>query len=245
MLIVFSISMLGHAFAHRIFARMARDFAFSPHLQRNLIVFNLLFIAFLTMLSPSITSLWLFIGILLITLKFFPPVLRIFLRRELQKCLIPFLDMVILGLQTGKSFRSSLLFAIESQRGWVRHQLTEIYDSMLLAENVIDMKSAVLKDLRRELVEIDRSKNRSIEQLRALRRELKMLESFRRRSGQVSQQIKMQAIIVTALFVALNIFVIKQFGFQENKNLILGAVLTFFAGLFAVFLIGRRLKWKV
>lgn len=244
-MIVFTISMLGHTFAHRIFAQMARDFAFSPLLLRKLIVINLILITFFVMISDSTTSLWLFIGILLITLKFFPALLRFFLLRRLQNALIPLLDMVLLGLQSGKSFRAALRFAVENQRGWMRHQFMEIYESLMLAENVIVMKSALLEDLRRELAEIDRSKNRTIDQLRALRREIKMLQNFRRRSGQVSQQIKMQAIIVTVLFLSLNLFVIRQFGFAENKNLILGSSLVFGIGLGAIFWMGRSFKWKV
>jgi hypothetical protein len=84
-----------------------------------------------------------------------------------------------------------------------------------------------------------------VDQLRALRKEIKMLEDFRRRSGQVTQQLKMQAIIVTALFSALLLFVIKQFGFQEHRNLIFCTSSTFILGLISIFWMGRRFKWKV
>ena len=245
MLIVFLVSMLGHTLAHRILAQMARDFAFSPQLLHHLHVINLFIIVFFAIGSRSTLALWLFIGILLITLKFFPVVLRIFLLKRMRDVLVPFLDAVILGLQTGKSFRSSLHAAIEIQGGWVRHQLMEIYDSLVMSENVIAMKSTLLADLQRELAEIDRSKSRCLDQLRALRKDIKMLQDFRRRSGQVTQQLKMQAIIVTALFLALLLFVIRQFGFQEHRKLIFGAVMAFILGLIWIFLMGRRIKWKV
>jgi hypothetical protein len=237
--------MLGHTFAHRIFVQMARDFAFSPFLLRHLLIMNLSLIAFFALISDSAMMLWLFIGILLITLKFFPMILRIFLLKRLRDILVPFLDSIILGLQTGKSFRSAFHASIEMQSGWIRHQFMEIYDSMVMSENVIAMKSALLADLQKEFIEIDRSKSRCVDQLRALRKDIKMLEDFRRRSGQVTQQLKMQAIIVTALFVALLVFVIKQFGFQAQKNLIFGASIVFIFGLLTVFLMGRRFKWKV
>lgn len=245
MLIVFLVSMLGHTLAHRILVLMARDFAFSPQLLSHLHLINLFAIGFFAIVSRSTLALWLFIGILLITLKFFPIVLRIFLLKRLRSVLVPFLDAVILGLQTGKSFRSSLHAAIEIQSGWVRNQLMEIYDSLVMSENVIAMKSTLLADLQRELLEIDRSKSRCLDQLRALRKDIKMLQDFRRRSGQVTQQLKMQAIIVTALFLALLLFVIKQFGFQEHRKLIFGAGMTFILGLIWIFLMGRRIKWKV
>lgn len=245
LLIVFSISMLGHALVHRILSTMARDFAFSQQLVRLLSISNLVLICFITFSSTSATTCWLFIGILLITLKFFPNILRFFLLKRLRSALIPLLDCVILGLQTGKSFRLSLHSAIENQTGWVRLQLMEVFESLAMSENVIAMKSALLKDFREELLEIDRSQTRCVEQVRALRREYKMLEDFRRRSGQVTQQIKMQAIIVTALYLALLTFVIVQFGFKDHRNLILMSFIIFCGGLLWIFLAGRRMKWNV
>lgn len=224
---------------------MAREFAFSQQIVRYLSLSNLVVIAFLTASGVSAPTLWLFIGILLITLKFFPIILRFFLIKRLRGALIPFLDCLILGLQTGKSFRLSLNAAIDMQSGWVHHQLKEVIESMQMSENVTAVKTALLKDFQRELFEIDRSQTRCVEQVKALRRELKMYEDFRRRSGQVTQQIKMQAIIVTALYFALLIFVITQFGFIEHRFLILMSFLIFSGGLLWIFSVGRRMKWKV
>ncbi|XGC80776.1 hypothetical protein ACES2L_15740 [Bdellovibrio bacteriovorus] len=245
MLIFFSISLLGYSLIDRSITSIARDFAFSQQLVRFLSILNLVVIALITLSGVSAPSLWLFIGILLITLKFFPDILRFFLLRRLRSALIPLLDSVILSLQTGKSFRISLLSAIEIQDGWIRHQMMEMYESLAMSENVIAVKSALLKDLRQEILEIDRSGTRCVEQVRALRRELKMLEDFRRRSGQVTQQLKMQAIIVTVLFLALITFVITQFGFHQHRFLILFSALIFSGGLIFIFSVGRRMKWKV
>ncbi|MBV2167206.1 MAG: hypothetical protein KUL82_00755 [Bdellovibrio sp.] len=245
MLIVLSISLLGHALVHRILSSMAHEFAFSQHWVRAFSISNLVVICFFTASSGSSITLWLFIGILLITLKFFPTILRFFLIKRLRGALVPLLDCVILGVQSGKSFRISLHEAIEIQSGWVRRQLLELFESLSMSENVIAMKSALLKDFQQEIMEIDRSQSRCLEQVRALRRTLKMQENFRRRSGQVTQQIKMQAIIVTALFLGLLSFVIMQFGFKSHQYLIFLSFIFFFAGLVWIFSVGRRIKWKV
>ncbi len=245
LLIFLSISMLGHALISRTFGSFARDFAFSQHLARNLSLSSLIVVAFIAFCSTSATTCWLLIGILLITLKFFPLILRFFLMKKLRSALIPLLDCVILGLQTGKSFRVALHAAIETQSGWIRHQLLEVFESLTMSENVIAAKAALIKDFQQEILEIDRSPSRCLEQVRSLRRQYKMQEDFRRRSGQITQQIKMQAIIVTALFLALLIFVIAQFGFNQHRFLILLSSLIFFAGLIWVFFVGRRMKWKV
>jgi len=81
--------------------------------------------------------------------------------------------------------------------------------------------------------------------VKALRRQLKLMEDFRRRSGQVTEQMKMQALIVTALYLGLLFFVIKQFGFKNHQSLILISGFIFLIGLLWIFLIGRRMKWKV
>lgn len=245
MVLLFSISMLGHLFVSRTLETFSREFAFSQHLARVLPLFSLVVVSLLAAISASSTICWLFIGILLITLKFFPEIFRFFLMQKLRKSLIPLLDSVILGLQTGKSFRFSLQQAIENQQGWIRHQLQEVFDSLSMSENVIAAKSALIKDFQSEILQIDRSNVRCLEQVRALRRRYKMQEEFRRRSGQITQQIKMQAIIVTALFLALLIFVIAQFGFHAHRFLIFSSTMIFFGGLLWIFFMGRRMKWKV
>lgn len=245
MLIVFSISLLGHALVHRLFSSVARDFAFSQQSARTFSIANLVVISFLTASVASPALLWLFIGILLITLKFFPVILRFFLLRRMQNALIPFLDSVILGLQTGKSFRSSCRLAVDAQTGWVKIQLHEVIESLAGSEHSVAAKSLLVKSFIDDLKFVDQSQSRCVEQLRALRAHHKMMESFRRRSGQVTQQIKMQAIIVTALYLALFVFVIRHFGFAAHKNLILGSAAAFVIGLLVIFHFGRRLKWTV
>lgn len=245
MLIFLSISFLGHTLAHRTILLIAGDFAFSHRLVRTSSALNLVVICAIAVVSTSPLTLWLFIGILLVSLNLFPHILRFFLLRRLRTSLIPMLDCVILGLQTGKSFRASLLSAIENETGWVRHQLMEVFDSLRMSKNVIAVKSALLKDFIDEVVEIDRSQTRCLEQVRALRRHLKMREDFRRRSGQVTQQIKMQAIIVTVLYIALLSFVIMQFGFAKHRVLIFLSGTVFVVGLIWIFLVGRGIKWRV
>ncbi len=246
MLILFSISMLGHMLVHRNISAIALQFSLSNNFYRSIARFNLVLFAVMTAVwSQSPVSLWLFIGILLISLKFFPSILRFFLVKELSRALIPLLDHVLMGLQTGNSFRVSLRAAIENQSGWKRNQLREVYDSVVSTDRKVDVKSAVLKDFQQEMIEIDASQSRCADQVRALRRQLKMQEDFRRRSGQVTQQIKMQAIIVTALFLALLLFIISQFGYVAHRFLILSSVVIFIVGLYWIFSIGRRMKWKI
>lgn len=245
MLIQFLISVIGFMFAHRILANIVTEFALT---QKIFVLLHLCCVVILALALFFITSpitLWILIGILLITLKFFPTFLRFFLLKRLSQALIPFFDHVILALQAGKSFRQAMNSAIDAQAGWQRNQLRDLYNSITTSEVQIVLRSALLKALQAELVEIDRSQNRCVDQVKALRRQLKLVEDFRRRSGQATEQMKMQAIIVTALYVGLLFFVIKQFGFKNHLPLISFSLFIFVAGLLWIFLIGRRMKWKV
>lgn len=245
MMLLFLNSMVGYAFVHRILINLVDEFALTQRIFTISAASCIGLFLFLTFACASSFTLWIFIGILLITLKFFPKILRLFLLQRLFLSLIPLLDHVVLGLQSGKSFRSALHAAIEMQHGWIKNQLRDLYSSMVLGEVHTAVKSALLKDFLAEMYDIDRSQNRTVDQVKALRRQLKLQYDFRRRSGQVTQQIKMQAIIVTALFLGLLGFVIFQFGWKENIKLIMCSSFFFFLGLVVIFQTGRRMKWKV
>ena len=245
MLIKFLISLFGHLLISHSITRIAEEFAFPHRMIRLFELGNLFLIAVLLFLPSSSVMLWLLIGILLISLKFFPPILRFFLLRSLRRSLIPFFDAIILSLHAGRSFRTAVAEAIEMQTPWVKIQLHEMMMSIMKTETAINVKSALLKALQEEFAEIDRSKSRCLEQMMALRREYKMIEEFRRRSVQVTHQTRLQAIIVTALYAGLLSFVIVQFGFKDHRTVIFLSLLLFAGGLIWIFLMGKRLKWKV
>jgi hypothetical protein len=247
MIINFTLSVLGFAIAMRTFQRSAEEFAFSVRVSAAILVFLMVMIlCALLFLHTWPFALWIFIGIILISLNLFPYFLRIFLIRSMKRQLIPLLDQVILGLQTGSSFRIALRSAIEAQQSWFRRQLLDIYNAVV---NSREQKSAprtkFFEELIAEFSEIDRSQNKIVEQVRAFRRQLKTEEDFRRRSGQVTQQIRLQAIIVTVMFVALLLFVSFNFGFFKNIRLILFASGLFAGGVVWIFMMGRGMKWKI
>lgn len=246
LLFSFLVSMFGYWIAIRTFSQVATEFSISiRHQQLASAVIMVVIVVLMGSTKSSSLTLWLFIGILLKSLKFFPIILRIFLNRKIRKTLIPYLDLVILNIQSGKSMHVSMREATEIQEGWMKNQLKEVHLYVFSEGASPPAKSALLKRFSTELHRIAHSQSKYFEQLKALRRELKMQEDFRRRSGQVTQQLKAQAIIVTALYLALLAFVILQFGFKENRQIVLSSVAIFKVGLFWMFMIGRRMKWKV
>ncbi len=247
MLIVFLVSTIGFLIVMRTFYQVAGLFGFSKQATMTIFVSLLGLIIFAVLLLHSRPFLlWIFIGIILISLNFSPLFLKFILIRSMKKRLIPLLDQVILGLQVGQSFRSALLSAIEEQNAWFRRQLLEIYNAMITTQGASScLSSPFIEELKLDWTEIDRSQNKIVDQVKALRRQIKIMEDFRRKSGQVTQQIKMQAIIVTALYTALLIFVSSNFGFFTNLKLILFSAAIFLGGLTWIFMIGRKMTWKV
>jgi hypothetical protein len=108
---------------------------------------------------------------------------------------------------------------------------------------VEDLGSETLKRIFEDLFRIERSQSKCAEQLRALRKRVKTIENFRRKSGLVTMQIRMQAAISALLYLGLLIFMITQFGFFSNRGVILVSGSLFLSGLVTVFVIGRRFRW--
>lgn len=246
MLIGFMLSASGFLIVARIFQSFADKFSFSKRLSTFFSTFlAVVMLGSYFFLHTRLLVLWLFIGIILISLNFFPEILQMLLIRELKKQILPLMDQLLLGLQTGNSFRTSLLQAIHNQPTWLRQQHLEIYNSIVMNRASSGLHSRFLDEIRAEFAEMDRASSKVIEHARAFRRQIKMEEDFRRRSGQVTQQIRLQAIIVTFLYLALLVYVISQFGFFAHLHLILLSSALFTLGLVIIFVFGRRLKWKL
>ena len=246
MIIIFMLSVLGYLLAARIFQHLSEEFGFSKQFSTaTLLCLLFVHVVALVFLHQWPFLLWFFIGIIWISLNVLPHFLRIYLMKGLKKQLIPLLDQVILGLQVGFSFRHALLHAIEGQSSWYRHQFLEIYTAMIIIEGEkVAARTKFFDILMLEFKEIDRSSTKVVDQVRTFRRQAKVEEDFRRRSGQILQQVRMQAIIVTSMYVGLLVFVCLNFGFFKNLHLIIFTALLFIAGLFWIFSVGRNMKWK-
>ncbi len=246
MIINFVSSIFGQLLVNRIFSDISSEFLLSSHqskqIQRTIFV---ILAAQTYLLRSSQIKHWLFIGILLISLKFFPRIFNFFLEKRFKNNVVRLLDELILEMKMGRSFRFSLKIIAEKTSGWMGHQIKIIVQNLEKDEPSISVKSASVADFERMISLIDKSNSKNLDRVIGLRNHYKMLQNFRRRSGQVSAQIRMQAIIVTILYLSLLTFVIVQFGFMKQQKLIFCSISMFLLGLFVIFYVGRKLKWKV
>ena len=235
---------LGFVFAHRILASSLHKIGFSNLHARIFLLLAALMIIFFITLSPHPSLLWLFFGTIFILLSLLPLFFSHYQEKLIQSHTLRLLDHLILNIQSGQSLRTSLVMLTSQESSLLRVSWGNLVHALVFENSSASLKSPALKNLFDELSRIERSQAKSADQLRSLRRNLKTLEDFRRRSGQVSLQIRMQAAISTLLFVGLLLFMITQFGFYAHRTLILAAGTLFFSGVVTVFVIGRRLQWS-
>jgi len=234
---------LGIAFAHRILGSSLQKIGLSNLHTRIFLVLVALMIAFFVMLASHPTLLWFFFGTFLIILSLLPHFFSRYQEKLIHAHTLRLLDHLILNVQTGQSLRVSLMSLSRQEPSLLRVSWQNLAHALVVENSSSSLKSPTLRYLFDELSRIDKSQSKCADQLRSFRRNLKTLEDFRRRSGQVSLQIRMQGAISTLLFIGLLLFMVTQFGFYQHRSLILVAGSLFFTGVVTVFVIGRRLQW--
>jgi hypothetical protein len=235
---------LGLVFAHRILGSSLQKIGLSNLHARIFTILAASMIGFFAILAPHPSLLWIFFGMVFILLKLLPHLFSRYQDKLIQAHTLRLLDHLILSVQSGHSLRVSLMMLSRQEPSLLRVSWENLVHAIAVENSSASLKSASLKKLFDELSRIEKSQAKSADQLRSLRRNLKTSEDFRRRSGQVSLQIRMQAAISTLLFVGLLLFMITQFGFYRHQLLILTSGTLFFVGVVTVFVIGRRLRWN-
>jgi len=235
---------LGFVFAHRILGSSLQKIGLSNLLPRIFLVLVALMILFFLILGPQPMLLWIFFGTLFILLKLLPYFFSRYQEKLIQAHTLRLLDHLILSVQSGQSLRASLVMLSRQESSLLRVSWENLVHAIVFENSAKSLRSPALKNLFEELSRIERSQAKCVDQLRSLRGNWKTLADFRRRSGQVSLQIRMQAAISTLLFVSLLLFMITQFGFFQHRMLILTSGTLFFSGVVTVFVIGRRLQWS-
>jgi phosphatidylserine synthase len=238
------ITSLGILFAHRILCSSLHRIGFSNHIPHIFLISAGLMILFFVFRPFHPAQLWFSFGLFLILINFLPHFFSQFLEKQIGRHSLRIVDQLLLGVQSGHSLRSSLHAMAAGESSLLRIPLQNLVHAIAVESSSSGLSSAKLRVLFEELSRIERSQSKCGEQLKAFRRHLKTLEDFRRRSGQISLQIRMQAVVSAVLYVALLAFIVTQFGFFQHRGLILISAMLFLSGLVTVFVIGKRAKWN-
>ncbi len=194
--------------------------------------------------KEQITFTLLYIGIFLLTLIFYRSFLKKLAQSTYENCHLRVLDHLILLLKSGKSAQVSIKIAFEGFSKWekiVFGALETIFE-LQKQENVPTFEVNVF--FFEEIKFILRSNHRIAEQLHSFREGLRIRHNLRRRSRQVAQQVRAQAIVSIFIFCTLLIVSFSQFSLQKHPQIIFISFGLFSLGIFLIFKLGGKIKWK-
>lgn len=243
----FLVSIIGFSIIFRQFRIVCADFQlrqnFSFIIYLCLAAFSILFFV---IFQDQWIKLWLFFGIFLGTLKFFAFFLKYHAERSLEERIPQFIDSLLVGISAGKSFRSSYQQALMMEPSWFAKQWMMILERLEVGGELESLGIRASSDFADNLKVVDSTPMRQKEQLLFLRKQYSLKLHFRRRSGQLLTQMKWQVGIMSVMYVLLLIFVVTNFGYTKNLQILLISHIIFIAGVFfSAFLIHRGIKWNI
>ncbi len=157
-----------------------------------------------------------------------------------------FMTKLILKMQMGSSFRQSLGELSRQSDAFTQQILNKIVDVVTFSQHFDENHSSeFLVEVISEFKRIDQESHTALKHLRAFHRKLKKQDEFRRKSGQVTRQIRVQSAMLAVLYLATLIFVGFQFDLRRNLWIVTTSALVFIAGLVWVALGGRKREWRV
>jgi Flp pilus assembly protein TadB len=163
-----------------------------------------------------------------------------------KKNFLELLNQIILGMSSGLSFRQSF---DQAKRRWdfsTQQKLTEIMGHVAFSQQTSAAPANLfLKSVVEEFSLVDQQPHRALQRLQSFRHKLKLEQDFRRKSGQVTQQLRAQALILSLLYLFLLIFIAWQMGLTKYFRLTMASISLFGLGILLILNIGRRFRWKV
>ncbi len=159
------------------------------------------------------------------------------------------LTSIILHMKLGQSFRQALRASILQAKPRHKRALQSIYDHVAFSQQEMGAengeKGVQYQEICSEIAKIDSSTHKTIEKVENFRRRLMIIEKFRRKSGRIRGQIKLQIILMT--FIYAGIFAINYFMFslKDYGGLVTLSLAFYLAGMVTVLSIGRRIQWNI
>jgi hypothetical protein len=171
------------------------------------------------------------------------------LQNQFSKDFPSLLTSIILHMKLGQSFRQALRASIQQAKPRHRGILQSIYDHVAFSQQEMEAKSGSnrvwYQEIRAEIAKIDGSTHKTIEKVENFRRRLMIIEKFRRRSGRIRGQIRLQIILMSFIYVgifAINFFM---FSLKDYTGLVALSLAFYLVGMIIVFGIGRRIRWNI
>ncbi|MCB0411312.1 MAG: hypothetical protein KDD22_02230, partial [Bdellovibrionales bacterium] len=154
---------------------------------------------------------------------------------------ISFLKRILFSMKNGNGFRSSIEKAADSERDtfW-KPRWEKILSDVVFSQQIIEHSGDDSDELTESLIKIDSSSARQIDRLQLILTYRQSQFDFRRKSGQILMQMRIQAMILFGLHFAMTLFMIWQFGWHEYRWIYLTSALFTCTGAFALLGLGKK-----
>ncbi len=180
----------------------------------------------------------------LILLTLYKFVLKIIRKSKVPMKTLTLLDLILLDLKSGKSLRRSIVTLSEEEKSWFKSFLLGLVRGFEV-DIEITTESKWFNLCAREIVQVEKSRNRVIEQLEILRRYVQQEVYFRRKLKNATSGPRIQITVMSLLFGGLNVLGVRNLAFNQMKALFPISWLLFLLGLIVTTIMMRSFKWKV
>jgi Flp pilus assembly protein TadB len=154
-----------------------------------------------------------------------------------------FIDLVLLEMHVGRSFRSSLELIAHQQEAFIQQKILTLLEALDFSVKRA-LQDGFLQLLLEEFRQIDRQPHNGIRRLQSLRHRFRLQSEFRRKSEQASLQARSQSLILAFLYIGSAIFMWRNYALAQHLTLLLLSATLFAGGTFWISFFSGRFKWK-
>lgn len=245
MLIAILILVFGLLFGVRIYFLNEQNRIFNNLILKN----SLLLIIFLTVLiclhvRDRNFLIWIVVFCALMFVRVTIFVTAFIREKSFRQDFVEFLDRLILHVRSGNSFSYSLEISNHQTPQLSQTKLEKIIEAVTFEQEIATTHEFV-REICEEFVSIQNFPHKTLDRLCAFRRKIRIEENFRRKSGRIVRQIRIQISFLSLMYTGVLCFVVYRFGFKENFHVILWSIGMFILGIYIFFYFGIRKQWKI
>lgn len=165
-------------------------------------------------------------------------------QKKLQWLALDYLNSCILQLEAGFSLQNAMKQSLSAISSDQASNFELLWQNLFQLEQKKKFDLIFFERLHQELQFVCDSSQKITDQIRKIRSRLKKELHFRRKSGQILRSLRIQSAAMLMIYIVFVFIFEKQFHVLSYPKIFFSSVLLFFLGMYMVFMIGRRLKWK-
>lgn len=249
MMFPFLNSLIGFLIAYRSINQKMSENIFVNIYQLQILISSALILLFIQIFAADKMLSWILIGIFLISLSLFLNFSKIFHIEMVLKQIPLLLSEILIEMNMGFSFRKAAqaVFERQSEHSFVaRFLFLKIKKHFFLRERECEKISCpYIQEFYGELIEIESSQHKIQEQILFMRNHYVTTIKFRHRSRQILLQPRLQAAVVTALYLCFAFMNGAQNNLKDSKVIFSISFILYVMGIYWLANLGRWKKWKV